>query len=169
MKKLNLLFCILIGLSFLSFSYYCNKLDFSNDPIIGTWKMEKVVYTFSDKEPFENLLLKCSSSTQYKYNEDGTFYFQTFLLNDITEECTVPGNDYWIGTWEKGLNKTYKRSLAYNYNDQTQSKYNDSTDVFVFSNNNNYLQKITNYEKAGIAFDSESTNVSEIAFFIRIE
>ena len=139
------------------------------DPIIGQWQIEKVTYFYSDASSRSNIPVKCSSSKIFSYKADGTFEFYSFELNNETEACTIPSNDFWEGTWKKSDDGNYIRSLTYKYNSKVRSHYVDSVGKFLFSDDHNKMTQILNYKKSGIAIDDKSGLTEERTLFRRVQ
>lgn len=153
---------------FLSFNPFQHQTNIHSDPIVGEWKIEKIIYIYSNASPSEQIPLKCSSSKIFSYKADGTLKFYLFEYNSDTEDCTIPSMELWEGTWERSKNGNYIRTLTYKQNKRLMSSHVDSVGRFIFSDHNSKMTQILNYEESGIAIESSSGLIEEQIFFKKV-
>lgn len=159
MKTLFLILCFIL---------MTPKLEVAKDPIIGTWKMAKLVWEYEDGTIKDRALGKHALHKTFTYYGDGTLLFREYVYNDETDRFDLPGNEVTKGTWIKGEGQEYGREMKRYYEDRLSSSSLHSSNVFVFSEDQNSMQIITDFEKDGIIFEGNNKPVKEVAYFVRM-
>ncbi|WP_157492079.1 hypothetical protein [Mangrovimonas sp. ST2L15] len=144
------------------------KLEVAKDPIIGTWKMTKLVWQYENGTTKDRALGKHALHKTFTYYGDGNLLFREYLYNDETDRFDLPGNEITKGTWIKGEGQEYQREMKRYYGDKLSSSYPNSSRVFVFSEDQNSMQITTDFEKDGTIFEGDNKPVKEVAYFVRM-
>jgi len=169
MKKLNLLFGLFVAIILLSFTQIEINNEIANDPIVGTWELEKLQYNYPDGSVKEESFSKCYDKVRHTFNTDGTLNFIFPEIDDNTGNCSYNKKDFWTGTWKKIGDGKYKTFNVQKHPKSQKSTYTDSTEIYDFSNNGNTLKKLKNFKESGIIFESKNAPVSELATYKRIK
>ena len=112
MKKLYLIFTILIGLSVLS----CSSEDenkISQDLIIGKWKPRKFIEVFSDAGEIKQELSDCYQQGEISFYSNSDFSRQ-YYYDYVNGECVGTNESNRVsGTWKKVGPNQFHISLYY--------------------------------------------------------
>ena len=159
---------LIIGIVLLFSSNKVFEFESSNDPIIGTWKSVKTVYSFSDKANEEVITVGCFANSRWTYLQNGDLNFKRFKEDKKTKACIEQPNDYWTGTWKKSDLNVYVTNHSVKYSEKEIIPQSNTTNTYFFSNKGNELKILTNYKKAGWLLEDGSTRVSEYTIFKRV-
>jgi hypothetical protein len=159
---------LIIGIILLFSSNKVFEFESSTDPIIGTWKSIKTVYSFSDRPNEEVIILGCFAHSRWTYRQNGNLNFKRFKEDKKTKACIEQPNDHWTGTWKKSDQNVYVTNHSVKYSEKEIIQQSNTTNTYFFSNNGNELKILTNYKKTGVLLEDGSTRVSEHTIFKRI-
>jgi hypothetical protein len=166
MKKFNFLLILLIC-SFL-FSFESSENN-TSDPLVGTWKIDKLIINYSDGREVETDLSDCTLRRRYSFFSEGTLNYKMTTIDKETGECIMRSNEFWTGTWDSWSRNIYITKNVTTFPSGHVTSYSDSTTVYTFSNMNEILTKFNDYDKAGIIYEGKIRPVSESATFIRVK
>jgi len=148
MKRLNLIFIILIGLSILS----CSSEDenkISQDLIIGKWKPRKFIEIFSEAGEINQELSVCQQREEISFYPNADFSRQYFY-DYVNGECTGTNeNNRVSGTWKKvGPNQFH--ISPYYFAEETMHDLIGDMDFITFIDSNTMrMMYIKGYEIGG--------------------
>ncbi len=157
MKKLNLLFGIIIGIIILSCSSE-NDNNTNQNTIIGEWQQIKTIEVYFDGTEISEDLTQCEQQGRLTLNSNGILTSLRYYEDD--ENNCFEDNTFVSGTWENDQS-TYNFNFVYfDSENDTNIEITQTPIEVTFPNQNKMLIKDTNNNVENIEFN--------IAEFIRI-